>query len=277
MTVAQALREAASALAETSDTPRLDAELLMAHALGVSRSDLLLRHMHDEAPSGFASLVERRLTHEPVAYILGRQEFFGLDFQVTPAVLIPRADSETLVEAALAARPDAKRVLDCGTGSGALLLALLSNFPHAQGVGIDRSSEAVKIARANAESLGLSDRAKMVEADWDVPGWSAQIEPPFDLILANPPYVESGAELARSVSEHEPGGALFAGAEGLDAYSSLLPQLPALLAPGGVALVEIGAGQPDQVSRIAAESDFAATLRHDLAGRPRVLELTRKQ
>lgn len=276
MTVADAIRQAAERLSATSDTARLDAELLMAHALGVSRSDLLLRHMQDEAPSGFPALLDRRLAHEPVAYILGHQEFFGLDLHVSPAVLIPRADSEALVEAALAARPDARRVLDCGTGSGALLLAVLENLPQAQGVGIDRSREAVEIARANAASLGLSSRAKMIEVDWEDPEWTGRIEPPFDLVLANPPYVESGAELAPSLSQHEPAGALFAGPEGLDAYSSLLPKLRAVLTSDGVALIEIGASQAEQVSRIAAESDFVAILHHDLAGRPRVLELTTK-
>ena len=276
MTIARALRDAAAALARSSDTPRLDAELLMAHALGVPRSELLLRHMDKPPPPGFASLLERRLTDEPVAYILGRQEFYGLDLHVSPAVLIPRADSEVLVEAALAARPDAKRVLDCGTGSGALLLAVLANLPRAPGVGIDRSGEALEIAKANAASLGLSGRAELIAADWDKPEWTASIEPPFDLVLANPPYVETCAQLAPSVARHEPAGALFAGAEGLDAYSSLLPQLPALLAPGGVALIEIGAGQSREVAGIAAKCDFAATLHRDLAGRPRALELSRK-
>ena len=124
MTVAEALRSAAAQLQATSETPRLDAELLMAHAFGTTRSDLLLRHTGDASPASFASLLERRLAHEPVAYILGEQEFFGLPFRVTPDVLIPRADSEVLVEAAIAARPEAHAVLDCGTGSGALLLAV---------------------------------------------------------------------------------------------------------------------------------------------------------
>lgn len=272
MTVAEALREAAARLAETCDTARLDAEVLMAHALGVTRSDLLLRHMADPVPSQFAALVARRLGHEPVAYIVGEQEFYGHSFRVTPAVLIPRGDSEVLVETALKARPDARRVLDCGTGSGALLLAILAGLPEAQGIGIDRSSDALAVAAANAGRLGLVGRAEMRAADWHQPGWSAELGR-FDLILANPPYVETGAELAPSVRDHEPAGALFAGPEGLDDYRVLVPQLPGLLAPGGVALVEIGATQAAAVAAIAAESGFAATLHHDLAGRPRVLEL----
>ena len=280
-TIADTLRTAAALLAETSDTARLDAELLMAHALGVSRADLLLRHMRDAPPAAFATLLARRQGHEPVAYILGRQEFFGLDFTVSPAVLIPRGDSEVLVEAALAAqaaaqppdRPDARRVLDCGTGSGALLLAVLAHLPKAHGIGIDRSPEALAVAAANAARLGLADRARMVLADWEAPGWAEALGGPFDLILANPPYVEDAADLSPSVRAHEPAGALFAGAEGLDAYRLLVPQLPALLAPGGVALVEIGATQADAVGVIAAGVGMSALLHRDLAGRPRALQL----
>jgi len=277
VTVAAALRDAAAKLSATSDTARLDAELLMARALGVTRSDLLLRHMQGAVPDGFAALLDRRLAQEPVAYILGSQEFFGLDFAVSSAVLIPRGDSEVLVEAALAARPDARSVLDCGTGSGALLLAVLANLPEARGVGIDRSAEALAVASANAVRLGLAERARMTAADWDSPGWSEGLGAPFDLILANPPYVEEAADLAPSVRAHEPAGALFAGAEGLDAYRVLLPQLPALLAPGGVALVEIGAAQTEPVTAIARDAGFAAALHRDLAGRSRVLSLTLQQ
>lgn len=273
MTVAEALRAAAQGLAATSDTARLDAEVLMAHALGVSRSDLLLRHMRDPAPASFAGLIERRMGHEPVAYITGEQEFFGLTFAVSPDVLIPRGDSEVLVEAALAARPDARRVLDCGTGSGALLLAVLANLPDANGVGIDRSPAALAVAAGNAALLGLAARAAMVAADWHMPGWAEGLGGPFDLILANPPYVEEAADLAQSVVAHEPAGALFAGPEGLDDYRVLVPQLPALLAPGGAALVEIGHTQADAVTALAVQAGMAAMLHRDLGGRARVLEL----
>ncbi len=275
VTIADALREAAVRLAQTSDTARLDAEVLMAHALAVSRSDLLLRHLGDSAPPTFAALLDRRLAHEPVAYIVGEQPFFGLDLLVTADVLIPRGDSEVLVEQALALRPDARRVLDCGTGSGALLLAVLANLPEATGVGIDRSLAALAVAAANAARAGLGARAAMRHADWEQAGWMAGLDGPFDLVLANPPYVEVGAALAPSVREHEPAGALFAGPEGLDAYRLLLPQLPALLTPGGLALVEIGAGQADAVSAIATDAGLTAALHRDLAGRPRVLALVR--
>jgi len=275
--VADRLRAAGAQLAEISDTPRLDAELLMAQALGVSRSELLLRHMRDSTPDGFETLLTRRLTHEPIAYILGHQDFYGLTFRVTPAVLIPRGDSEVLVDAALKARPDARKVLDCGTGSGALLLAVLANLPDAEGTGIDRSAEALEIAADNAARLALAERARMIRADWDRPDWAAGLGEPFDLILANPPYVEDAAELTPSVRAHEPAGALFAGPEGLDAYRTLIPQLPALLAPGGVAMVEIGASQAGAVSALAREAGLSATLHRDLGERPRVLELIFKQ
>ena len=255
MTVAEALREAAKALAESSDTARLDAELLMAHALEVTRSDLLLRHMTDHAPANFAPLLNRRRAHEPVAYILGTQDFRGLSLLVTPAVLIPRGDSEVLVEATLAARPDAKRVLDCGTGSGALLLAVLAELPDASGIGIDSSAAALAVASKNAAQLGLAERADMIRADWHEAGWAVALGQ-FDLILANPPYVETGADLAPSVRAHEPASALFAGADGLDDYRVLIPQLPALLTRGGVALVEIGATQAETVGRILTRSGF---------------------
>ncbi len=276
VTIAEALREASASLAQTSDTARLDAEVLMANALEVSRSELLLRHLSESAPTTFAALLDRRLAHEPVAYIVGEQPFFGLDLLVSADVLIPRGDSEVLVEQALALRPDARRVLDCGTGSGALLLAVLANLPGATGVGIDRSLAALAVAAANAARAGLGARAAMRSADWEQAGWMVGLDGPFDLVLTNPPYVETGAALAASVREHEPAGALFAGPEGLDAYRLLLPQLPALLAPGGLALVEIGARQADAVSAIAADAGLVAALHRDLAGRPRVLALVRK-
>lgn len=275
MTVSDAIRAAAARLEGSSDTARLDAEVLAAHLLGVSRSDMLLRHMRDPAPQGLGDLVERRLAHEPVAYITGRQEFFGLPLRVSRDVLIPRGDSEVLVEAALAARPEARRVLDCGTGSGALLLATLAHLPEATGIGIDRSPEALAVAAANAARLGLAGRARMAVADWEAPGWTEALGEAFDLILANPPYVETMADLAPSVRAHEPAGALFAGPEGLDAYRLLVPQLPALLAPGGIALVEIGAAQADAVGAIAATAGLCATLHRDLANRPRALQLAR--
>ncbi len=270
--VNEALHRAAEHLSITSDTARLDAELLMAHALGCTRSDLLLRHMRDPAPMEFAALVERRAAHEPVAYVTGEQDFYGRRFVVSPAVLIPRGDSETPVIAALEARPDARRVLDCGTGSGALLLTLLAELPQASGVGTDRSADALAIAARNASRLGLSDRAELREADWSCPGWSSGMGR-FDIVIANPPYVEDSAALEVSVHGFEPHDALYSGPDGLDDYRRLVPQLPALLAPGGVAVLEIGYVQAEAVTAIAAGAGFTAELRRDLGGRPRALIL----
>lgn len=272
MTAGEAIRAAAEALGPVSDTARLDAELLMAHLFGVSRSELLLRHLRDPEPPGFAALVERRAAHEPVAYITGRQEFYGLPFIVTPATLIPRGDSETLVEAALAVKADAGRVLDLGTGSGALLLAVLAYLREAQGVGMDRSSEAVAVAQRNAEALGLRPQAAFRQGDWHAPGWAEGLGT-FDLILCNPPYVETEAALDRQVRDWEPATALFAGPEGLDDYRVLIPQLRALMNPQAAAILEIGANQGDAVAAIADAAGFAVNLRRDLAGRARALVL----
>ncbi len=272
MTIAEALREATRRLAATSDTARLDAELLMAEALGVSRSDMLLRHHDGTVPARFADLLRRRVAREPIAYILRRQEFFGLDFIVTPDVLIPRGDSETIVRTALAAAPGARRVLDLGTGSGALLLAVLSELPEAQGLGVDASAAALTIARENAANLGLAGRAAMQPGDWTRSGWADDLGR-FDLILANPPYVEDNAELDPDVRDFEPASALFAGPEGLDDYRLLIPQLPSLLTQGGVAVLEIGAAQARVVSEIAHQHGFTATAHRDLGDRDRALEM----
>lgn len=273
-TVGEAIRAAAERLAASSDTARLDAEVLMAHALAASRSSMLLARMRDPAPQGFATLVDRRAAHEPVAYITGCQEFFGLPFTVGADVLIPRGDSEVLVEAALAARPDARKVLDCGTGSGALLLAVLANLPEALGVGIDSSPGALAIATGNAASLGLAGRARMIAADWHASGWTESLGGPFDLILANPPYVETTVTLDRSVAGFEPASALYSGQLGLDDYRVLVPQLPGLLAAGGIALVEIGHQQAEAVAAIGAECGLSSRLHRDLGNRPRVLEFS---
>ncbi|MFN3818140.1 peptide chain release factor N(5)-glutamine methyltransferase [Blastomonas sp.] len=275
MTVSQALREAADNLAKVSDTPRLDAELLMAEAIGITRSTLLLNHMRDDVPPAFAALLARRLDHEPIAYITGRQDFWTLTLRVSPAVLIPRSDSETLIEAAieaLAARPP-QRILDLGTGSGALLLAALAQWPDAQGTGIDASDAALAIARINAAELGFGERVRMLHGDWRRPGWRETLPGAFDLILCNPPYVETDAALAPQVKEHEPHSALFAGTDGLDDYRILTPQLAPLLAPGGIAIFEIGASQRAAVSALAAASDFEVRCRQDLAGHDRAVIL----
>lgn len=273
MNVGEAIRAAANILAPTSDTARLDAELLMAHALGVSRSDMLIRSMRDATPAGFAPLVERRAAHEPVAYITGGQEFYGRSFKVTPDVLIPRGDSETLIDAALEIAPKAQRILDLGTGSGALLVTALLELNGAHGVAVDASRSALTIAEQNARHLGLdSEQAAFLDRDWRESDWSDGLGT-FDLILCNPPYVEAEAELDRDVRGFEPGSALFAGADGLDDYRILFPQIRALMAESGVAIFEIGASQCGSTSEIAQSCGFEAEIRHDLAKRPRAVIL----
>lgn len=272
--IRSALREATERLSATSDTARLDAELLMAHALGVSRTELLLRHLHNGPPANFTSILDRRLNHEPIAYILGYQPFYGLDLEVGPAVLIPRGDSEMVIEAARLAREGrpTRRILDLGTGSGALLLAALTIWSDAQGIGLERSGAAREVATRNAEANGLASRARIIAGDWTQAGWADDLGR-FDLIVANPPYVEADAELAPSVRAHEPAEALFAGPLGLDDYRLLVPAIPALLAPGGTAIFEIGATQGEPVSALASEAGLAAKVHPDLAGRPRAVEM----
>ncbi len=273
--VAEAIRQGTALLSETSDTARLDAEVLMAHSLGISRSDLLIGAMKDPAPVGYGDAINRRAAREPVAYITGDQEFYGRDFNVSPAVLIPRGDSETLIGVTVELAPQAQSVLDLGTGSGALLITALLELESCSGTGIDVSPGAVEIARSNARQHGLGEGiARFLNRDWNEPGWADDLGR-FDLILCNPPYVEADAELDPDVRDYEPASALFAGVEGLDDYRVIIPQLDKLLAPGGIALFEIGAAQAPTVTEIAQNHGFEVEMRRDLAKRPRVLILSR--
>ncbi|MBT8426867.1 MAG: peptide chain release factor N(5)-glutamine methyltransferase [Erythrobacter sp.] len=271
-TVGDAIRAAAGRLEVTSPTARLDAELLMANALGMTRSDMLVRSMRDDAPEGFAALVDRRANCEPVAHILGHQEFYGREFLVTADTLIPRGDSELLVVCALEMKPSPSRVLDLGTGTGALLLSVLAET-SAKGVGTDRSAAALAVAHDNADRLGVEERARFFLLDWHKEGWADELGR-FDLILCNPPYVEEAATLEPDVRGFEPPGALFAGPEGLDDYRIIIPQLRNLLTDGGSAILEIGHEQSASVSEIAHAAGFVVELRRDLADRPRALILT---
>jgi release factor glutamine methyltransferase len=274
--VAAAIAEAARRLEGVSDTARLDAELLMAHVLGIERSAMLLRMRDLVVPPAYEGLVKRRTQHEPVAYIRGYQDFWDLRLKVTPDVLIPRADSETLIEAAqshFTGNEEAQRISDLGTGSGALLLAALSLFPDAEGVGIDASPAALAVAQGNASDLGFVPRATFSFASWRDTGWSDKLGQ-FDLILCNPPYVETDAQLQPSVRDFEPHQALYSGPEGLEDYRILIPQIPALLAPGGVAIFEIGKGQESAVSNLAVSAGLVSTPHEDLAGIVRALSMT---
>jgi release factor glutamine methyltransferase len=270
--IARALADAARQLASSSDTARLDAELLMAEALHIDRDKLILSPPDRKIPDRFWKMIERRKGGEPVAYITGRRAFWNVELHVGPGVLVPRPDSEVLIASAIEHFGDGQepdRILDLGTGPGTLLLAALDVWPKATGVGIDVSRRALSYASANARRLGIEPRAKWTQGDW-----AKGLAEKFDLILCNPPYVAEGAELGPGVREFEPDEALFAGKEGLDAYRELAPQLPRLLSRGGLAAVEIGADQAKAVTGLLARDGLAATVGHDLAGRPRALLLT---
>lgn len=271
MKVREALAAAAVRLAGASDTPRLDAELLMAHALGISRDDLLLHRLDEPAPETFEAVLARRLAHEPAAYIIGRRAFWTIDLEVGPGALVPRPDSETLIETALGHFRGAppKRILDLGTGPGTLLLAALDLWPRASGLGVDASADALAYARRNADRLGLAARAAFRLGDW-----GDGIDERFDLVLCNPPYVEAGAALPPDVAGFEPPMALFAGADGLDACRRLAPAIARLLAPGGIACVEIGAGQEKAAAGLFADAGFITESRRDLRGIARCLLLS---
>ncbi|KAF0179902.1 MAG: release factor glutamine methyltransferase [Alphaproteobacteria bacterium] len=256
------------------DLPVFDARLLLEAAAEVKRLDILTdphRVVSPEAVARLDALVARRAAREPLAYILGTKAFWSLDFAVGPAVLTPRPDTETVVEAALAALSTDRpvRVLDLGVGSGAILLSILSARPLATGVGVDASADALVFARANADALGLAARASLIHGDW-----GQGLEGPFDLIVSNPPYIPAGeiAGLEPEVSVHEPRLALDGGADGLDAYRRLWPDVARLLTPGGRFAVEIGKGQGPDVSALAEAAGLEVeAVKPDLAGIGRVV------
>jgi release factor glutamine methyltransferase len=270
--IARALADAARQLGESSDTARLDAELLMAEALHIDRDKLILSPPDRPVPDRFWSMLNRRKAGEPVAYITGRRAFWNIELHVGPGVLVPRPDSEVLIASAIEhfeGRDGPRRILDLGTGPGTLLLAALDVWPDAAGVGVDVSRRAMSYAAANARRLGFEQRVKLREGDW-----ANGVSETFDLILCNPPYVPEGAELGAGVREFEPDEALFAGEEGLDAYRALAPQLPRLLNKGGLAAVEIGHDQAGAVTPLLARDGLQAKVAQDLAGRDRALLLT---
>ena len=269
---AAALERAAARLAAAGiEQPRREARMLLAHALG-RRAGALLQAGRIAEPIGFGAMVDRRAAREPMAYITGRQGFWTLDLAVTPATLIPRADSETLIEAARDAAPDhVDTILDLGTGSGALLLAALVVFPQAWGVGVDRSIDALTIARANAHTNGLGGRTAFAALDW-----GRSLAGRFDVILANPPYIPTGVipTLMPEVSEYEALAALDGGPDGLDCYRVIVPQLHGLLAAHGIAVLEIGADQACAVSELGRASGFRGPVLHrDLGGNARAVVL----
>jgi release factor glutamine methyltransferase len=276
LTIRDLLHEAAERLARSGvDSARLDARILLARAMHISREQLIaaLRQPTALEAAAFWTMTDRRAAREPLAYITGHKEFWSLDFKVGPGVLIPRPDTESLIEAALslvADRDAPLAVADLGTGSGAILIAILKEFSQARGQGFERSPDALPYARANLDSHGLRARGEIVAADWNAAPEG------FDLILSNPPYIPTAEidTLEPEVRLYEPRAALDGGPDGLAAYRTLAGVLPRLLRPGGLALLELGRGQAG-----AVESLFQGLKTHppvsDLAGIPRVLVLER--
>jgi release factor glutamine methyltransferase len=281
-TIDTALARGARQLAGAGiDNARREARLLLSVALDEPTESLLgspQRLVDSGIERAYEALLRRRAGREPMSQILGRREFWSLPFAVSSDILTPRPDSETVVEAALDAIADRAaplRILDLGTGSGCLLLALLSELPHASGIGTDISAAACRLARDNAGALGLAGRARFIVGDW-----SAAVAGRFDLIVANPPYIPSPAldSLMPEVRDHEPRRALDGGDDGLDAYRRLLPGIGRLLDPDGRMLVEIGAGQGDKVAALLPSAGLTIfDRRRDLAGIERCLSARRTE
>jgi release factor glutamine methyltransferase len=261
------------------DSAELDARLLTGAVLGLDLTGLVTASKRAVTPDEAALLenfLQRRVAGEPVARIVGVKEFWGLALQLSPETLVPRPDTETVVEFALETwrdqqRPHSQaRIVDIGTGSGAILLALLSELPEANGVGTDISAAALQTASRNASHLGLASRAAFV-----VCNYASALSGMFDLIVSNPPYIRSAdiVELDREVREHDPALALDGGADGLDAYRAIVPQAAHLLAPGGTLIVEAGHGQSGPISELMAASGLTSERppKADLAGIPRAV------
>ena len=281
--IADARRVVAARLRDAGhDSPELDARVLVGHALGMDHTALVAAAEQPLAPNAatdIARLAARRLAGEPIARIVGAKEFWGLSFIVTPAVLVPRPETETVVELALALidqqgeRTRALRIADLGTGSGAILLALLSELPNAGGIGTDIDAQALAVARRNAEALGLAARATFLCGDY-----GGALQGPFDLVVSNPPYIARRdiEGLAPEVRDHDPPHALDGGADGLAAYRAIAADAPRLLAPSGRLVVEIGAGQQRDCERTLIQGGLAIdAVRHDLSGLARAVAATR--
>lgn len=275
-TIGSTVGDVAAALgAGGFDEPRRRARRLVAVALGLSAAAVfadLDRMIPAADAERVAELLTRMLAHEPLSRIEGVREFWGLEFRLSADTLDPRPETETVVEAVLARLPDrgaAHRVLDLGTGSGCLLLALLSELPAASGIGIDSAPGAAAAARDNAVRLGLAARADFATGDW-----AAALTGRFDVVVANPPYIASGeiAKLAPEVRDFDPHRALDGGVDGLDAYRTIIRELPRLLVPGGLFAAEIGYGQDEAVGRLIAARGLAVEdIVPDLAGIPRCI------
>jgi len=278
------LRDTAVALGAAGiDNTRFEARLLLGHAAGLTTEQLIARGSDTASPavaSALRALTARRVRREPMAYVLGEREFWGLSFKVTPAVLVPRPDSETLIEAALELLEDRDRrwrILDLGVGSGCLLLTLLREFPQAVGVGMDASPEALAVAGDNARALGVAGRATLVAGDWREAGWADRLGGPFDLVVSNPPYIRSAAidRLMPEVARFEPRMALDGGADGLTVYRALAAATPKLVTRGGWLAVEVGEGQSVEIATLFAAFGLAPKAPwRDLGGIERVIAAT---
>jgi release factor glutamine methyltransferase len=264
-----ALHEGAIGLSPGANARR-DAELLLLHVTGLTRAELMThpnRELSESQMSAYRAAIARRARNEPVQYITGTQEFYGRSFAVTPAVLIPRPETEHLVESALALHPAPKRILDIGTGSGILAITLALELPNAIVIATDTSAEALAVARQNAAALGAIDRIHFVESDL----FAALADERFDCIVANPPYVATDEVLEPQVRDYEPVTALYAGEDGLALYRRLIPQAFEHLEPGGHLLLEIGHGQRDAVAGLLRAGSFEGIrFIDDLQGIPRV-------
>jgi release factor glutamine methyltransferase len=274
MRLEEHLRAAARRLAG-SDTPHLDLRLLACHVLGLGEADIIAqsaRELSQEEMAALDRLLARRMAGESVAHIIGRKEFFGLDFELAPGVLSPRPDTEILIEAAARRRDGAAplRILDLGTGSGAILAAALTRFPNAHGLGLDLNETAARLARRNLERLGLAERAQVLVGDW-----GEAVSRRFDVVLSNPPYIAEGERLSLppEVRDFEDPRALFGGADGLGAFRRLFEGGPRLLAREGLMILEFGLGQGPTLQSLARQAFAAAdiAIENDLAGRPRAL------
>lgn len=275
------LRDTAVALTAAGiDNARFEARLLLSHAAGLTIEQLIARGPDAPPAAVVATLREltaRRVRREPMAYILGEREFWGLPFRVSPAVLVPRPDSETLIETVLGLFPDRSRPLriaDLGVGSGCLLLTLLREYPRASGVGMDASEAALDVAAANADALEVASRTALVVGDWRRPGWTDRLGGPFDLVVSNPPYIRSDAlaGLMPEVAAHEPTLALDGGPDGVAAYRIIAVAAPRLLMPGGWLVVEGGEGQASDIADIFASAGLSPQApRKDLGSVDRVV------
>jgi release factor glutamine methyltransferase len=273
-TIGSVLNEVAAALEQAGfDEARRRARRLLAAVLDLSPTEVftrLDRTITESERASIEAILRRALAHEPLSRIVGVREFWGLEFMLSPDTLDPRPETETLVEAVLARLPErdrAYRFLDFGTGTGCLLLALLSEYPSATGLGVDRAPGAIATARDNAGRLGLGARARFTAGDW-----GRDIDERFDAIVSNPPYIESNAMpgLPREVRDFDPRLALDGGADGLDAYRAIAADLPRLLTAAGIAACEIGQGQENAVAGIIIAAGLVIdAILPDLAGIPR--------